>query len=149
MSCVPPVHLQMGFAHQLLVARPVSCGGIDPAQFTAIRYWESTTRRSSSAPRESVQAEKSIAPPPSKMWTNAGAGIPHFRKRRNPPRHLLRRELNRQLDLFLTLGNQVEVMRFHVSNRAAAGQAAVAVYRVSSRMQSKVAPRSALVTLVS
>jgi hypothetical protein len=46
-----------------LVARPVSWGGIDPAQFTAIRNWESTTLRSSSVARESVHSEKSIAPP--------------------------------------------------------------------------------------
>ena len=48
--------------HELHVS-PVSCGGIEPAQLTRIRYCDSTTRRSSSAARGSVLPAKSTAPP--------------------------------------------------------------------------------------
>ena len=34
--------------NQLLQTRPVSCGGIEPEQFKAVRNWERTIRRSSS-----------------------------------------------------------------------------------------------------
>ena len=41
---------------------PVSAGGKCWASCTRMRYCESTTRRSSSAARVSVQCEKSITP---------------------------------------------------------------------------------------
>ena len=48
---------------QLLENRPSSCGGSVPAAFTAVRYCDSTTRRSSSRARGSVLPEKSTTPP--------------------------------------------------------------------------------------
>ena len=48
---------------QLLVIRPVSCGGVEPAQWIAVRYCDSTTRRSSSGARSSRLPDRSSAPP--------------------------------------------------------------------------------------
>jgi hypothetical protein len=48
---------------QLLENSPSSCGGTSPAAFRAIRYCDSTTRRSSSAARGSVLPLKSTAAP--------------------------------------------------------------------------------------
>src|SRR5215210_1490666 len=52
-----------GLPNQLLNVSPVSCGGIEPEHWIAVRYCESTTRRSSSFARGSVLPEKSIAAP--------------------------------------------------------------------------------------
>ena len=49
--------------YQLLHVSPVSCGGSEPAHCIAVRYCESTIRRSSSFARGSAAAERSIAAP--------------------------------------------------------------------------------------
>src|SRR6185295_10255872 len=49
--------------YQLLTVSPVSCGGLLPAHWMAVRYCESTTRRSSSRARGSELLPSSIAPP--------------------------------------------------------------------------------------
>src|SRR5687768_1075263 len=48
--------------HELHIS-PVSCGGMEPEQLTAVRYCERTIRRSSSLARGSSVASSSIAPP--------------------------------------------------------------------------------------
>ena len=50
------------FPYQLLQVNPVSCGGIDPVHWIAVRYWDKTMRRSDSFARESP-ACSSRAPP--------------------------------------------------------------------------------------
>ena len=49
--------------YQLLNVSPVSCGGIVPAQLIAVRYSESTMRRSSSVARGSALPARSSVPP--------------------------------------------------------------------------------------
>ena len=49
--------------YQLLQVRPVSCGGKLPAHWIAVRYCDSTIRRSSSRQRGSRLPDRSIAPP--------------------------------------------------------------------------------------
>ncbi len=68
----PTCGIDPSLDRRLLVTRPVSCGGIDPAQFTAVRNCERTMRRSSSTARSSVQLPRRFPGHPGHGWTASG-----------------------------------------------------------------------------
>src|SRR5699024_47583 len=62
-GAVPPVHLQIELARPGVVGQPGLLGRGRPAPFTAVRYCDSTTRRSNSSARSSSLPSKVTATP--------------------------------------------------------------------------------------
>src|SRR5205823_12028063 len=63
------------FPYQLLQVSPVSCGGIEPEHWIAVRYCERTTRRSNSGARLSVLPMRSTAAPLSQKFSQLSATV--------------------------------------------------------------------------